>query len=325
MSHLSPPLGSSPLTRGKRAVAAEIPTGLGLIPAHAGKTRPSRSSTTPIAAHPRSRGENPLTCTSARPTCGSSPLTRGKRPGRGPPGHGPGLIPAHAGKTRRSRSARAARPAHPRSRGENNVAWHDPATPTGSSPLTRGKPSIADGHQPRARLIPAHAGKTLLPACSRRWCGAHPRSRGENAPVLFRARRWRGSSPLTRGKPHRLQDRELHRRLIPAHAGKTAPRALNRAGRRAHPRSRGENRSARAGLRSWRGSSPLTRGKHLHLHRGNVLVRLIPAHAGKTSCANPMTFWNRAHPRSRGENRAGVERAGHVLRLIPAHAGKTHP
>ena len=30
--------GSSPLTRGKRAVAAEIPTGLGLIPAHAGKT-----------------------------------------------------------------------------------------------------------------------------------------------------------------------------------------------------------------------------------------------------------------------------------------------
>ena len=50
----------------------------------------------------------------------------------------------------------------------------------GSSPLTRGKPAARGPAEPRSRLIPAHAGKTvgdnLLVGATR----AHPRSRGEN-------------------------------------------------------------------------------------------------------------------------------------------------
>ena len=50
--------GSSPLTRGKPARAAAIGPLLGLIPAHAGKTKPIGSSCRHTRAHPRSRGEN---------------------------------------------------------------------------------------------------------------------------------------------------------------------------------------------------------------------------------------------------------------------------
>ena len=114
--------GSSPLTRGKlagRIIAEDIP---GLIPAHAGKTKPRNLNETPGWAHPRSRGENMPHIVATACAAGSSPLTRGKpRKGRIRP-HGIGLIPAHAGKTNTTSRQSPARRAHPRSRGENQVA-----------------------------------------------------------------------------------------------------------------------------------------------------------------------------------------------------------
>ena len=91
--------GSSPLTRGKRAHAAHGRRRMGLIPAHAGKTRPCCSRTPPYGAHPRSRGENL------------------GRVGRVLPVRG--LIPAHAGKTSCTSPSPYEASAHPRSRGEN--------------------------------------------------------------------------------------------------------------------------------------------------------------------------------------------------------------
>ena len=79
----------------------------------------------------------------------------------------------------------------------------------------------ADRIAGRARLIPAHAGKTFAAALPRLLVTAHPRSRGENVagshvgPVLH------GSSPLTRGKPVAGALLVAACRLIPAHAGKT--------------------------------------------------------------------------------------------------------
>ena len=49
------------------------------------------------------------------------------------------LIPAHAGKTRRSRGVRSVDAAHPRSRGENVGEVGSGEAEGGSSPLTRGK------------------------------------------------------------------------------------------------------------------------------------------------------------------------------------------
>ena len=50
--------GSSPLTRGKRVIPLICTIGFRLIPAHAGKTRPTSPATKSPTAHPRSRGEN---------------------------------------------------------------------------------------------------------------------------------------------------------------------------------------------------------------------------------------------------------------------------
>ena len=113
----------------------------------------------------------------------------------------------------------------------------------GSSPLTRGKPIKTLALREVSRLIPAHAGKTLVGTRLEDSFEAHPRSRGENTAELTPLEIDDGSSPLTRGKRNERRVLPRARRLIPAHAGKTL--GLDRAEHRAeaHPRSRGENTS----------------------------------------------------------------------------------
>ena len=194
--------GSSPLTRGKHAVSATILQVRGLIPAHAGKTASHRAARRRRAAHPRSRGEN-VSCGFARSIMsGSSPLTRGKLDAL-PVSETEGrLIPAHAGKTSRLVGHAPTLGAHPRSRGENKGPLRVLRHRTGSSPLTRGKPTCRTVALPSHGLIPAHAGKTFAFGEDRRRCRAHPRSRGENSTDCLYICSYCGSSPLTRGKPH---------------------------------------------------------------------------------------------------------------------------
>ena len=74
-------VGSSPLTRGKLSSPPAWGARFGLIPAHAGKTFGLDGSDAHAWAHPRSRGENLIGGCLIAPGQGSSPLTRGKRPG----------------------------------------------------------------------------------------------------------------------------------------------------------------------------------------------------------------------------------------------------
>ena len=115
------PRGSSPLTRGKRAARQRPWYARGLIPTHAGKTDAGALSEAVDRAHPHSRGENAVPGEGLAGDCGSSPLTRGKRPVPGLQGGHPGLIPTHAGKTPRRRRGAWTSGAHPHSRGENSV------------------------------------------------------------------------------------------------------------------------------------------------------------------------------------------------------------
>ena len=274
--------GSSPLTRGKPVAVDACVPGVGLIPAHAGKTATSCGRCPPITAHPRSRGENPLPSSTRFVVAGSSPLTRGK-PRLGDCGHVPhGLIPAHAGKTWSFSVFLSVFGAHPRSRGENPLVQLCLIGDDGSSPLTRGKRSARPQRYRHRRLIPAHAGKTVRRVGPASSVQAHPRSRGENAEITWLVRHILGSSPLTRGK---LVGDRLARtidRLIPAHAGKTLNWPIHYVRRTAHPRSRGENVPFTACYVTALGSSPLTRGKPSPRIRFIVTRRLIPAHAGKT-------------------------------------------
>ena len=213
-----------------------------------------------------------------------------------------GLIPAHAGKTARPRESRQRRRAHPRSRGENPTTGPLAARGSGSSPLTRGKPQHVPGDRLRDGLIPAHAGKTARRADTWEGSRAHPRSRGENWESEFFRYSREGSSPLTRGKRCLTPSPTTLTRLIPAHAGKTSWGRVRPDPRRAHPRSRGENRLAVVGASIGMGSSPLTRGKPGGPLGGAGGRRLIPAHAGKTPRNPASRSPKSAHPRSRGEN-----------------------
>ena len=172
---------------------------------------------------------------------------------------------------------------------------------------------------------------------------AHPRSRGENDANVHGVRTIKGSSPLTRGKLNPIHYDELAGGLIPAHAGKTRVWGFISRIWRAHPRSRGENMRKDTRHASGTGSSPLTRGKRVHDTRARLILRLIPAHAGKTKIAVYSPFNPEAHPRSRGENSVhdrnpflglgsspltrGKPHRSRSRRgcggLIPAHAGKT--
>ena len=274
--------GSSPLTRGKPTDEICCCVGHGLIPAHAGKTRYRVRSRHRLGAHPRSRGENESRHSDNPEAVGSSPLTRGKRGGQAIIDPPPRLIPAHAGKTISPLFARGSLPAHPRSRGENASLDAHSSEPTGSSPLTRGKPVTKARAVEFSGLIPAHAGKTDLSAQRAALDEAHPRSRGENDLVDMYYSGQPGSSPLTRGKRYRGCSRPRSRRLIPAHAGKTRVSGRTSAHTSAHPRSRGENGFSPTPHPAHAGSSPLTRGKRELPGRRCVLPGLIPAHAGKT-------------------------------------------
>ena len=175
-----PTAGSSPLTRGKRARGLLETLGVGLIPAHAGKTSAGCSRDPYRRAHPRSRGENDAMQFDLEFSAGSSPLTRGKLGTHVLPTRRRGLIPAHAGKTLHLLVSLQMSRAHPRSRGENAVDAAASSSPQGSSPLTRGKRSSGICDQPADGLIPAHAGKTRARLLQPWVAGAHPRSRGEN-------------------------------------------------------------------------------------------------------------------------------------------------
>ena len=278
--------GSSPLTRGKQSFQVVIIFPSGLIPAHAGKTCPTIRTASGSWAHPRSRGENPIWLRWARLPRGSSALTRGKHQSAVEQPVQERLIPAHAGKTSDAVEARVLLGAHPRSRGENLPLSCEPPIEVGSSPLTWGK---RHDHQPRVRrmgLIPAHVGKTSPPTTRRSPTRAHPRSRGENICSRSQHSRFGGSSPLTWGK--QVQDRATPRGqgLIPAHVGKTSPSSAPGTPARAHPRSRGENKTYGGGVSEDKGSSPLTLGKHECLSPQYRVRRLIPAHVGKTSGAS---------------------------------------
>ena len=173
-------IGSSPLTRGKRIPGGPQLRADRLIPAHAGKTGPTAHELRGRRAHPRSRGENGPTAPLGVLRAGSSPLTRGKLPRQTLVISHIRLIPAHAGKTLRYPVVTLIMRAHPRSRGENASLEAHSSEPTGSSPLTRGKRFYVPWGRGRARLIPAHAGKTPSDGLRRQGLPAHPRSRGEN-------------------------------------------------------------------------------------------------------------------------------------------------
>jgi len=294
-----------------------------LITARAGRTAIALVMMLARRAHPRSRGADWWPLVQAEWDEGSSPLARGGLlPGFTPlkedrliPARAGRtcfaalrilplnfrLIPARAGRTTSAWTVPDAHRAHPRSRGADGLAQGAPQAVWGSSPLARGGlPPIAC-NRPLFRLIPARAGRTGPPPKQTPSPGAHPRSRGADAPAA-------GVGLVAAG-------------LIPARAGRTPKAPTRRRGSKAHPRSRGADHPLPTASQRPEGSSPLARGgRHGHLQRRRK-HRLIPARAGRTPKWPLLSAATPAHPRSRGADVSEVGDGGVMTRLIPARAG----
>ena len=191
--------GSSPHTRGARlSLNGEVP-GARIIPAYAGSTcRISRSGPA-HPDHPRIRGEHVSMVRRCKYLGGSSPHTRGARPGRSrPPDHG-GIIPAYAGSTPPRDARKPNSWDHPRIRGEHASESFCIASYSGSSPHTRGARRRSRAARRASRIIPAYAGSTSSRAGPSRGYRDHPRIRGEHNLAKRTGLPSKGSSPHTRG------------------------------------------------------------------------------------------------------------------------------
>ena len=254
---------------------------------------------------------------------GSSPLARGLRPGRPPPGRAPGIIPARAGFTDRPASAAPRRGDHPRSRGVYAGRVTEEKFRDGSSPLARGLPTAHPVIQALIGIIPARAGFTPHPTGSRSGRPDHPRSRGVYPTTATPYTRPPGSSPLARGLRHRVSFVQAPSRIIPARAGFTPRRSRARSEPPDHPRSRGVYSTRPSSSGSWGGSSPLARGLPTGCGTSRRLGRIIPARAGFTRpAAGPPRPGGGSSPLARGLRahlRGGQRRDG----IIPARAGFT--
>ena len=157
------------------------------------------STSTPAAAHPRSRGEHANSLFIFPRPPGSSPLARGTFLGVFSVIIEFRLIPARAGNIMNVQFSPGALTAHPRSRGEHMGWLSSIGLGCGSSPLARGTWGVRRCRLRLLRLIPARAGNIQ----STRSCPclppAHPRSRGEHDRFEAVASRVIGSSPLARG------------------------------------------------------------------------------------------------------------------------------
>ena len=144
-----PVAGSSPHTRGTRALPCACRNGERFIPAYAGNAHRGRRLPHAQTVHPRIRGERPPGQGERVGQNGSSPHTRGTPDPV--PGH-PGarrFIPAYAGNARANPSAGFSATVHPRIRGERYAEDQEWQPRDGSSPHTRGT------HRYRTRGIAA--------------------------------------------------------------------------------------------------------------------------------------------------------------------------
>ena len=293
--------------------------------------------------HPRACGEN-----TGRTYCpaagrGSPPRVRGKPLHRRPDNREPGITPARAGKTGRSRVPDRQGADHPRACGENQHDVRQRSESEGSPPRVRGKRIFGCDLWPISGITPARAGKTVPRGDEGVQTADHPRACGENIILPYSSGKTYGSPPRVRGKLDKYRDGSLSLGITPARAGKTsAPRACG-APAADHPRACGENVDQESRLSSDHGSPPRVRGKRRRIRPVCAAVGITPARAGKTPRARPARSSCADHPRACGENRLShvrtaacqgspprvrgkrvpVRFAVSPLRITPARAGKT--
>ena len=154
--------GSSPRMRGARPTPTPKCLASRIIPAYAGSTLCSASSTEYAKDHPRVCGEHIGIQRRVGILGGSSPRMRGAPLFCTFQAFQLGIIPAYAGSTNQLMTLYICYRDHPRVCGEHMAVGDEPGGIAGSSPRMRGALAILDLLAGRARIIPAYAGSTLF-------------------------------------------------------------------------------------------------------------------------------------------------------------------
>ncbi|PLS27331.1 hypothetical protein CGZ88_0858 [Bifidobacterium anseris] len=160
-------VGSSPRLRGAPDTNAPAVREGGIIPALAGSTRRTTSTSPYRRDHPRACGEHHTACLIALRSLGSSPRLRGALLKRRKAVDIAGIIPALAGSTiRPCGCVRRARD-HPRACGEHSAESAASSAASGSSPRLRGALQLLFPWRVGDGIIPALAGSTVMmpPVC----------------------------------------------------------------------------------------------------------------------------------------------------------------
>ena len=169
---------------------------------------------------------------------------------------------------------------HPRACGENFPHLLTLHHNLGSPPRMRGKLNPRKYFTRKARITPAHAGKTSAGHKPRASIKDHPRACGENLCVPVTSQFSFGSPPRMRGKLIAAAERAAQERITPAHAGKTSLLSSLCVSMADHPRACGENFVTVSGTACPNGSPPRMRGKQVERITLSVPVRITTAHAG---------------------------------------------
>ena len=172
-----------------------------IIPAHAGNSHHRDSHGTRRPDHPRACGELSEVDMPAGVPIGSSPRMRGTLHRRRHFQDVRRIIPAHAGNSFPSRSPPRTRTDHPRACGELGGHRRHRVARAGSSPRMRGTLVANVVTWEPDRIIPAHAGNSLVSIVSSHASPDHPRACGELDLSEIAGEQQVGSSPRMRGTP----------------------------------------------------------------------------------------------------------------------------
>ena len=199
---------------------------------------------------------------------------------------------------------------HPRLRGEQVLARRVGIGRVGSPPLARGTVPQTASSRSNHGITPACAGNSalcfILPPARR----DHPRLRGEQKTTCSCARSVMGSPPLARGTVVARRNGRPDGGITPACAGNSFWCLVATAGRRDHPRLRGEQISINNVNDRCEGSPPLARGTERNAKPPHAHAGITPACAGNSRLAGRLLLNAEDHPRLRGEQVLGRFYAG---------------
>ena len=171
---------------------------------------------------------------------------------------------------------------HPRLRGEDKDFRRYPALEAETPPLARGRRGVKAKDRRCPGNTPACAGKTNYRSAFRAARRKHPRLRGEDSKSAYSDASMRETPPLARGRLRSVYRLSPCLGNTPACAGKTTGGLQAEIRAQKHPRLRGEDHPASAGIRPFEETPPLARGRRRKGYEREHRCGNTPACAGKT-------------------------------------------